>query len=152
MSTQYHNLGYLRKAVEDAIVSLLQNSVGDAASIRAAFTTAEIEYPLVTVHATGTRERNEDDYNLARYLDVQIRIINYAEATALLTAREAHFDLVAAVYHAIAQADVVASLNALSTPRVAFWSCYAKTDSGGATGGSYVTTIDLEIGATPQPD
>lgn len=152
MSDQLHNLGHLRQATEDAIVSHLQNCIGTVASIRPAFTTQEKESPLVTVHATGTRERNEDDYNLARYLDVEVRCVTYAEATALLTAREAHYNLVAAVYHALAQADIVTSLNALSTPRVRFWSCYAKTDSGGIAGGAYVTTIEVEIGATPQPD
>jgi hypothetical protein len=152
MSGQLHNLGFLRKAVEDAIVSLLQNNVGTVASIRPAFTTTAKENPLVTVHATETRERDEDSYTLNRYLDVEIRCITYAQSTALLTAREAHFELVAAVYHTMAQADIVTQLNALLTPRVAFWSCYAKTDAGGSAGGAYVSTIAVEIGATPQPD
>jgi hypothetical protein len=85
----------------------------------------------VTVHASATRERNEQDYNLARYVDVEIRCITYAEPEGLLQAREAHFNLVACVYHTLAQADTVSRLNGLAAARVAFWSCYAMTDAGG---------------------
>jgi hypothetical protein len=150
MSDQLHNLGFLRMSVEDALVALLKTGCG-AATVRPAYTTDAMEFPCVTVHASATRERNEQDYNLARYVDVEIRCITYAEPDGLLEAREAHFNLVACVYHTLAQADAVTLLNGLAVPRVAFWSCYAMTDAGGVIDGAYLSTIAVEIGATPQP-
>ena len=151
MTIQMHNLGFLRMAVEDALVAHLETLV-TSAKVRAAFTTTEIEHPLVTVHAKNTRERNEQDYNLARYVDVEIRCITYAEETTLLSSRQAHFRLVADVYHALSNADIVAALNDLGAARVTFWSCYAKTDDGGVVGGTLLSTISVEIGATPKED
>jgi hypothetical protein len=154
VNIQYHNLGYLRMAVENAMVAHLTAYVDASlgATVRPAYSATEIVHPLVTVHATRTRERNEDDYSLARYLDVEVRCVSYAEATDLLTAREAHYRLVADVYHALANADIVAALNATGEARVEFWSCYAKTDEGSIAGSSYVTTISVEVGATPKED
>jgi hypothetical protein len=152
MSEQLHNLGFLRMAVEDALVAHLTSKVGTRATIRPAFTTAEKEYPLVTVHASATRERNEDDYNLARFVDVELRVITYAAATDLLTAREAHFQLLSDVYHAMAQGDIVTQLNGLQAARVAFWSCYARTDEASIVAGAYMSIVQVEIGATPPPD
>ena len=63
MTIQMHNLGFLRMAVEDALAAHLETLV-TSAKVRAAFTTTEIEHPLVTVHAKNTRERNEQDYIL----------------------------------------------------------------------------------------
>jgi len=149
MAKQLHNLGYLRKNVEDALVTHLQTEV--EATVRPAFTTDKVENPCVVIHAKNTRERNETEYNLARYVDVELRCITYAEKQTLLDAREAHYELVASVYHAIAQADIVKTLNALGHKGVAFWSLYAKTDEGTIAAESYVTIIQVEVGATPQP-
>ena len=151
MSGQLHNLGYLRMATEDAIVAFFKKSI-TGATIRPAYTTDKQERSLVVVHAKNTRERNETDYNLARYLDVEVRVLTYAEATKLYTAREAHYSLVAQAYHALSQSDVVTTLNDLQAARVLFWSCYAKTDAGTIEDSSYVSTIDIEIGATPKED
>jgi len=154
MTIQMHNLGFLRMAVENALVAHLQNYVDGSlgATVRPAFSSSEIVYPLVTVHATATRERNEDDYNLARFVDVTIRCVSFAEPTELLDARQAHFRLVADVYHALANIDIVVALNELGSPRVTFWSCYAKTDEGSVETSAYVTKIAVEIGATPKED
>jgi len=149
MVTQFHNLGYLRMAVEDAIVALLTAECNGTV-IRPAYTTDKQEFPCVVVHAVNTRERNETDYNLARYVDVEIRCISYAEAENLSSAREAHFALLASVYHSLASADIVAKLNDTGTSKVKFWSCYAKTDTGGTAESAYVSVISVEIGATPQ--
>jgi hypothetical protein len=81
-----------------------------------------------------------------------VRCVSYAEETDLLTAREAHFRLVADVYHAMANADIVTALNELGSPRVTFWQCFAKTDEGSIAGSAYVSTIAVEIGATPKED
>jgi hypothetical protein len=149
MTPQLHNLGYLRMAVEDVLVAHLSSLV-TSARVRAAYTTDQIERPVVTVHAGQTRERNEQDYNLARYVDVEIRCLTYAEKTDLQTAREAHFQLVADVYHALANGGIVTALNEVGGARVKFWSCYAKTDTGTMLEQSHLTIISVEIGATPQ--
>ena len=151
MTIQMHNLGFLRMAVEDAIVAHLKTLV-TSATVRAAYTTNTIERPLVTVHAGSTRERNEQDYDLARYVDVEIRCMTYAEPTTLEDARAAHFRLVADVYHALANVDIVSALNETGSPRVTFWSCYAKTDAGAILEQSHLTSISVEIGATPKAD
>ncbi len=154
MTIQQHNLGYLRMAVEDAIVAHLQKYVDASlgATVRPAFSSVEIVYPLVTVHATATRETNEDVWHLARFVDVEVRCVSYAEATDLLTAREAHYKLTADVYHALANLDIVAALNELGAPRVTFWQCFAKTDAGSIEASAYVSKIAVEIGATPKED
>ena len=153
MSDQPHNLGLLRKNTEDGLVAYLEKYCGNA-TVRAAFTTARKEHPLVVVHAVSTREMNEDDYRLARYLDIQIRVVNYAEPdggdTQLVKARDAHFQLINDVYFALAQSDIVTQLQAIGQQGVDFWSCYAKTDSGGTSDSSYVSIIEVEIGATPK--
>jgi len=154
VTIQQHNLGYLRMAVEDALVAHLQKYVDGSigATVRPAYSSSEITYPLVTVHATATRETNEDVWQLARFVDVQVRCVSYAEATDLLTAREAHYKLVADVYHALANLDIVAALNELQSPRVDFWQCFAKTDVGSIEASAYVSNIAVEIGATPKKD
>ena len=149
MTIQLHNLGFLRMAVEDVLVAHLSNLV-TSSKVRAAYTTDQVERPCVTVHAEKTRERNEQDYNLARYVDVEVRCLTYAEPTDLQSAREAHFQLVADVYHALSNVDIVAALNDIGGARVKFWSCYAKTDAGSILEQSHVTSISVEIGATPQ--
>jgi len=149
MTPQLHNLGYMRMAVEDVLVSHLSSLV-TSAKVRAAYTTDQVERPVVTVHAGQTRERNEQDYTLARYVDVEIRCLTYAEQTDLQSAREAHFQLVADVYHALANAEIVTALNEVGNARVKFWSCYAKTDHGVILQQSHLTNISVEIGATPQ--
>jgi hypothetical protein len=126
------------------------SSLVTSAKVRAAYTTDQIERPVVTVHAEKTRERNEQDYNIARYVDVEIRCLTYAEKTVLQEAREAHFQLVADVYHALANVGIVAALNEVGGARVKFWSCYAKTDTGTMLEQSHLTIISVEIGATPQ--
>ena len=153
MSDQPHNLGLLRKNVEDGLVAYLTSYCGDA-TVRAAFTTARIEHPLVVVHALTTREMNEDDYRLARYVDVQIRVVNYAEPedgdVKLVAARDAHFQLINNVYYALAQSDIIAQLQAVTQQGVDFWSCYAKTDGGDSSDSTYLSIIEVEIGATPK--
>ncbi len=157
MAEQPHNLGYLRKSVEDALVAHLANAVSPA-TVRPAYTTTAMENPVVVVHATGTRERNEESYTLARHVDVEVSAITYAEdvrdhtETILNDARTAHYDLVAQIYHALAQSDIVATLNSLGVPRVAFWLCYAKTDAGDITDGAFRTRIQVEVGASPVGD
>ena len=158
MSLQRHNLGYLRMAVENALVEHLALAV-PGANVRAAYTTAREDYPMVIVHAERTREMNEEDYRLARYVDVAVRVKTYAEPAeggysnaGLLTAREAHFELVAEVTHSLAQAGIVESLNTLAVPRVSFWSLYVRGDEGAVDEPAYLTSISIEVGATPQAD
>lgn len=143
-------------AVEDALVQHLARAVPEA-NVRAAYTTAREAYPMIVVHAVRTREMNEEDYRLARYVDVDVRVKTYADPgdggysdQGLLTAREAHFGLVAAATHALAQAGVLTTLNAIEAPRVAFWSLYVRGDEGAVDEPAYLTVINVEVGATPQ--
>jgi hypothetical protein len=156
MSEQFHNLGFLRMATENAIVAHLKNYC-QAATVRPAYTTDKIEHPLVSVFARQTREKNPTAYTLARFVDVEIRVVTYAEpekdgSVELWTARESHFNLLAQVYHGMAQADILDRLNGVGEGRVAFWLCYATTDSQAVENGTYVSTVNVEIGATPQED
>ncbi len=144
------NLGYLRMAVEDALVAYLKTSIGaDLATVRPAFTTETIEENVVTVFARETQEVNEVSTG-ARYVMVEIRCATYAVNRDLMTAREAHYALVAQAYDALrgASPDV---LNALGVPRVVFWQVeHPLTETGGVTDASYLTTIQLQAGASPK--
>lgn len=150
MPNQPHNLGYLRMAVEDALVSYLTTLMPGDCTVRAAWTSNETTLPVVSVSAPSTREHNPDAYVLARYLDVEIRLVTYAEASGLKTAREKHFEYLSVLYSALAQSDIVDALNALGQSKVVFWSCYAKTDEGSIANNAYVSTLAVEIGASPQ--
>jgi hypothetical protein len=155
MSEQVHNLGYLRMAVEDCLVAYLTGKV-DAKSVRAAYTTTAMEHPLVVVHAKSTAVRNATSYSLSRNVDVEIRCITYAEAetdsagTELYEAREAHFKLLAQVYQAMAQADILTRLQSVQSRYVTFSMCYVLGESASIADGSYVTSVNLEIIATPK--
>ena len=135
-------------AVEDAMVSLLKTDCD--CDVRPAYTTDVQAFPSIVVHAVGTRELHDTNYNLARYVDCEVRVITYAEPESLNTAREAHYKLLSDACHSLATADNVARLNAVGTPRVKFWSCYVKTDAGTIAESAYVTIIQVEVGATPQ--
>jgi len=141
--------GYLRMAAEDALVSVLSAAITDA-SIVAAYTTTQIEHPLIVVHAANTREMDETSQRLARFVDMEIRVISYAEASGLLSARAAHFALVSQVYDTLANADIVTTLEAVANAYASFWYACVKTDSGAVEESCYVTTINMELGITPK--
>ena len=151
MSGGAHNLGRLRMAVEDLLVAYLAGRC-DGVRVRAAYTTQAVEHPLIVVHAKATREVN-DAVTLARYVDVEVRALTHAEDSSddgLRTAREAHSRLVGDIYEEMADADIVTALTALGGERVSVWSCYALTDEGSVSESSYLTQVQVEIGATPK--
>ena len=141
--------GYIRMAAEDALVVVLSDAIDDA-DIVAAFTTTQIEHPLIVVHATNTREMDETSQRLARFVDLEIRVISYAEASGLLTARAAHYALVSQVYDTLANADLVTTLEASGSTYAEFWYAVVKTDVGSVEEYCYVTTIQMELGVTPK--
>jgi len=152
---QLHNLGYLRMAVEDALVAYIAQNVS-IADVRPAYTTERMETPRVTVHAESTRQMDDETYRLARYVECSVRCLTYAtpgdnghDDDTLRTAREHHHDLVASVTHALVQSDVLTLIADMDHPRVDIWSLFVTGDAGGTMDDYYVTTIAVEIGATP---
>ena len=156
MTLQRSNIGYLRFAVEDALVAHLTRSV-ETNQIVPAYTETQPTGNMIAVHAIRTRKVSETD-NLARYVDVEIICYTYAEPkrddahTVLMTAREDHSRLVSEAYDAMAQANIVDLLNDTGVPRVVFWQSFTDTDEGGQADGKYVTRIFATIGATPKED
>ena len=148
MIGQYHSGGMLRKYAEDALVAYLTNS--GVASVRHAYADTEQDASAVVVWARQTREMDNVSYRLARYMDIEARVLTYAEPEDAADAvRDEHFGTVQRVGEALMQSDIAAQINN-SQLQIAFSSLYVTGDAGGIQDGKYMTTITIEALVSPK--